>query len=148
VRLGELDDLVRAADRVGRAGHEWGVGLERDVPGLDLVAEPVDRGRAGPDPDQPGVQDGLGEAGVLGEEAIAGVDGVGPRLLGDGQQLLLDEVAVAGGRPVQGIRLVRHLDVQGVPVGIGIHRHRSDPGVLARPGDAHGNLAAVCDQHL
>ena len=32
------------------------------------------------DPDQPGVDDGLGERGVLGEEAVAGVDGVGTGL--------------------------------------------------------------------
>jgi hypothetical protein len=116
--------------------------------GLDLVAERVDGRRAGADPDQAGVDDGLGEVGVLGEEAVAGVDGVGPGLLGDGQQLLLHEVTVTGCGAVERIRLVGHLDVQGVAIGIGVNRHGSDASVLACPGDAHGDFAAVCDQHL
>ena len=36
--------------------------------------------RARPDPDQPGVEDSLGELGVLRQEAVAGVDGVAPDL--------------------------------------------------------------------
>ena len=77
VLLGERDDLVGAGDRVGRAGDERGLRGLGDVPGLDLVAERVDRRGRRPDPGQPGVDDGLGEVRVLGEEAVAGVDGVG-----------------------------------------------------------------------
>ena len=77
VLLGERDDLVGVLDRVLGAGSQRGAGLLGDVPGLDLVAERVDgRGRRA-DPDQPGVEHGLGEVGVLGEEAVAGVHRVG-----------------------------------------------------------------------
>ena len=80
VLLGEGDDLVGAGDRVGGAGDQRGAGALGDVPGGDLVAEVADglRGRA--DPGQAGVQDRLGELGVLREEAVAGVDGVGAGL--------------------------------------------------------------------
>ena len=79
VLLGEGDDLVGAGDRVGGAGDERGAGALGDVAGGDLVAEVADglRGRA--DPGQAGVEDGLGEVGVLGEEAVAGVDRRPPR---------------------------------------------------------------------
>ena len=39
VLLGELDDLVGVLDRVLEAGRQRGVGLQRDVLGLGLVAE-------------------------------------------------------------------------------------------------------------
>ena len=48
-----------------------------DVLGPGLVAERLDRRRRRADPDQPGVDHGLGELGVLGEEAVAGVHRVG-----------------------------------------------------------------------
>ena len=58
------------------------------------------------DPDQPGVDDGLGEVGVLGEEAVAGVHRVGAGLLGDRDDLLDVEVGVgrASRRPGSGPR--------------------------------------------
>ena len=40
----------------------------------------------GPDPDQTGVEDGLGEVGVLGEKAIAGVHGVGAGVGAGGEE--------------------------------------------------------------
>ena len=85
--LGELDDLVRPGHRVLGAGDQGRVGGERDVPGLDLVSELVDGVRARSDPDQPCVDDLLRELGVLGEEAITGVQGIRAGLLGDLDQL-------------------------------------------------------------
>ena len=148
VLLGERDDLVGVVDRVGGAGHQRRVGAGGDVPGLDLVAEGVDRRGGGADPPQPGVHDGLGEGGVLGEEAVAGVDRVGAGLAGHLEQLLLHQVGVAGRGAAEGVGLVGDLDVQGVPVRIGIHRNRTDAAVCARPRDAHGDLATVGNEDL
>ena len=77
VLLGEGDDLLDSVDRVGGTGDERGPGALGDVASAHLVAERLDGGRWGTDPGQAGVDDGLGEARVLGEEAIAGVDGIG-----------------------------------------------------------------------
>jgi hypothetical protein len=74
----ELDDLLGVLDRVLEPRGQRCVGLLRDLLGLGLVAEGLDGLRARADPDQPGVEDGLGELGVLGEEAVAGVDRVDP----------------------------------------------------------------------
>ena len=80
VLLGEGDDLVGARDGVGRAGHQRRAGALGDVAGRDLVAEGAMASGRRADPGQPGVDDGLGEVGVLGEESVAGVDGVGTGL--------------------------------------------------------------------
>jgi hypothetical protein len=146
VLLRELDDLVGALDRVGRAGNQGGVGREGDVACLDLVAEAVDGLGAGTDPHQTGVDDLLREAGVLGEEAVAGVHGIRSGLVGDLDQLVLQQVGVAGRGAPEGVGLVGDLDVQGVAVGLGIHGDGRDAVVGAGAGDADGDLTAVGDE--
>jgi hypothetical protein len=148
VLLGERDDLVGALDRVLGSGYQWRPDLLGDVAGLHLVAEVLDGLRSGTDPDQPGVQDGLGEVGVLGEEAVAGMDAVGAGLGGDRDDLLDREVRVAGRRALQRVGLVGQADEKGVPIGLGVDGDAADAGVLAGPDDAHGDLAAVGDQDL
>ena len=106
VLLREGDDLVGVLDRVLGAGGERGVGLLGDVLGLGLVAEGLDRLGRRADPDQPGVDDGLGEVGVLGEEAVAGVHGVGAGLLRGGDDLLDVEVGVGRRRAAERVGLV------------------------------------------
>ena len=148
VLLREGDDLVGAADRVLRAGHQGGAGLHGDVPRGHLVAEVDDRLRRGADPGQPGVDDGLGEVGVLGEEAVAGVDRVRAGLLGGVQDLVDDQVGVAGGRAAEGERLVGDAHVQRVAVRLGVDGHAGETGVLARARHSHRDLTAVGDQDL
>lgn len=148
VLLGEGDDLVRAGDRVLGARDERGARALGDVPRGDLVAEVADglRGRA--DPGEPGVQDGLGEFGVLGQEPVPGVDGVGARI-GGGLQYLGDiQVARCRGVTAQGVRLVGHADVQRVPVRLGIDGDARDSRILAGAGDADSDFAAIGDEHL
>ena len=148
VLLGEGDDLVRAGDRVGGAGHQRGAGPLGDVPGGDLVAEVADRLRRRADPGQPGVDDGLGEVGVLRQEAVAGVDGVGAGLARPPRGLADVQVAGGGGVAAERVRLVGGADVRRVPVRVGVHRDAGDPGVPAGPGDADRDLAPVGDEHL
>ena len=148
VLLGEGDDLVRALDRVLRAGDQRGPDLLRDVPGLHLVAEGVDGRGRGADPDEAGVEDRLGEARVLGEEAVAGVHRVRARLLGDRDDLLDVEVGVRGSGAVEAVRLVGQPHEERVPVGLRVDRHTADAGVLAGPDDPDRDLAAVGDQDL
>ncbi len=148
VLLRERDDLVRAADRVLGAGDERGAGLEGNVAGGDLVAEVADGLRRRPDPGQPGVEDGLGEVGVLGQEPVAGVHGVGA---GPGRgldDLLDDQVRVGRGAAAEGERLVGHPGVRRVAVGIGVNSDRRIARVPAGPDDADRDLTPVGDEHL
>src|SRR6188768_4145186 len=132
--------------RVGGAGHQRGLGREGDVAGLDLVAEAVDGFRAGADPHEAGVDDLLGEAAVLGEEAVAGVHRVGARLVRDLDQLVLQEVGVSRGGAAERVRLVGDRDVQGVAVRVGVDGDGPDPVVPAGAGDAYRDLTPVGDE--
>jgi len=107
------------------------------------VAEGVDGLRAGADPGQTGVNDLLGERAVLGEEAVAGVNRVRAALRGDRDELVLQEVRVAGSGAAQGVRLVGDLHVEGVAVRLGVDGDRGNAVVLARARDATGNLSTV-----
>ncbi|CAM5350254.1 hypothetical protein STENM36S_07614 [Streptomyces tendae] len=148
VFLREGHDLVRAGDRVGGAGDQGGAGPLGDVAGGDLVAQVPDglRGRA--DPDQAGVQDRLRELRVLGEESVAGVDGVRARLARGFEDLLDVQIAGRGGVTTQGERLISGADMQCVPVRVRVDGHARDPGVPAGPGHADSDFATIGDEHL
>ena len=97
VLLGKGDDLVGAAHRIGSARHLRRAGARGDVPGGHLVAEGPDGSGGRADPGEPGVDDGLGEVGVLGQEAVARMHRVSAGALGRVDDLVDDEVALGGG---------------------------------------------------
>ena len=91
------------------------------------------------DEDEAGRLDGLREVGVLGQEAVAGVDRVGADPLGGADVLLGEEVArdldgLVGDARVQRAEVVRCGD-----------GHGRDPGFAAGAEDASRDLAAVRD---
>ena len=78
VLLGERDDLV-GARTPGRRCRATSGAPARCAMCRAVTLSPRSRIACGrrADPGQPGVDDGLGELGVLRQEAVAGVDGVG-----------------------------------------------------------------------
>ena len=90
----------------------------------------------------------LGEAGVLGQEAVARMDGVGAGDLAGGDERRDVEIAVAGRRRADADALVGEADVHGVGVGGRMHRHGGDAELLAGAQDAERDLAAVGDEDL
>ena len=92
--------------------------------------------------------DGPGEVGVLGEEPVARVHAVGPRLVDHLEDPLGVEVALGGGLPAEREGLVGQAHVQRLPVELGVHRHRGDAHLLAGADDADGDLAPVGDEDL
>ncbi len=146
VLLGEGEHLIGTGDRVGRAGNQRSAGSRGDVPCGDLVAEIADRLRGRTDPGESGVDDGLGEFGVLGQEPVSRVDGVRAGPGGDVEQFADVQIGVRRRGSAQRIGVVGGTDVHRVPVGIGIHRDRPEPGILGRTCDADGDLATVGDQ--
>jgi hypothetical protein len=99
-------DLCRLTSRNHRYPR-----LARDPLRLELVAACAQRIRRRPDPGQPGCVDGLGEVGVLGEEAVARVNRVRSGLLRRANVLLGEEVARDLHRLVGGTRVERAIVV-------------------------------------
>ncbi len=93
-----------------------------------------------------GLRAGLGEFGILGEEAVSGVDGVGVgacRHIENGGDV---QIAVGRRRGADRIRAVGERHVQGAGVGGGVDGDRFDTQLPAGPDDADSDLPAVGDQ--
>ena len=145
-------DEQRQADLAG-VGRRWSrqhrhAGGAHQRLGLDLRAHRGDgRGRRA-DPRQPGRRStARANVGRLGEEAVAGVDGVGAGAAGGVDQQVGAQVGVGGGRARQVHGGVAGGDVQGVGVGVAEHGDRADAEAAARAGDAAGDLPPVGDEH-
>ena len=84
----------------------------------------------------------------LGQEAVAGVNGVGPGLGSYREDLLDAEVALRGAGTAERVGLIGRRDVQGVEVGFGVYGHTVQPGVPAGAHHADRDLAAIRNKHL
>ena len=107
----------------------------------------IDFGRRA-DPGQAGPRHRLGEVAVLGEEAVAGMHGIGARRLGRRQDVVADEIALLGRRRADRLRLIRLRHMQRPGIGLGVDRDRLQAERAAAADDAAGDLAAIGDQHL
>ncbi len=113
---------------------------------LDLVAHDADVLRRRADEGDLVLFEDLGEAGVLRQEAVAGMHGVGAGDLAGGQQARNIEIAFGGGRRPDAHALVGKADVHGVGVRGRMHGDGGDAELLARALDAQCNLSPVGDQ--
>src|SRR6185437_2497310 len=113
-----------------------------DAFGLELVAADTQRVRRRPDPDELRRVHRFGEVGVLGEEAIAGMDRIGAGLLGGTDVLFREEVAANVHRLVGATCMERALVVGGDD-GNGL-----DPKLARCMKDTQCDLAAVRDEQL
>ena len=143
---GDLQGLLGAGDgAVGAGDHRHAIGAHQ-VPGGGFVAHLPDHVSGGADELQSALLAQVGELRVLGEEAVARVDGVTAGLQGGGEDGGHVEVALPRLGGADAHRLGGQLHVEGVGVGGGVHRHRLDLHLPAGADDAHGDLAPVGDQ--
>jgi hypothetical protein len=157
--VGRLDQQ-RVADLLPRGGQQiagtrnrraWehrNSRLRRDPAGFELVAEGGQDLRRGADPAEPGGQDRLGELRLLGQESVAGVDGVGAGAAGGVEDGVGAQVGVGRGGAAEGDGLAGLGDEGGVAVGVGEHGHGGDAHGPGRAQDSGGDLAPVGDQEL
>ena len=113
---------------------------------LEPIASIADAG--GPMKVDPRLLEPPRERGVLGEEAVAGVDGLRPRLLDHLEDLVHDEVGLRRGARAEQVRLGGALDVLGVAVGLGVDGDGRDAELVERADHAYGDLAPVGDEDL
>ena len=145
---GQRAGLVVGAHRLQRARHHRHLQLARELAGRRLVAHGADGRRRRPHEGQPGGAARLGEARVLGEEAVARVHGVGAGGAGGGDERVDRQVALGGRRRSDRVRLVGHEHVQRLAVGLREDRHGGDALLAAGADDAHRDLAPVGDEQL
>ena len=129
--------------------------LDRQVAGGDLVAQPAHRLRRRPDEDDAGRRAGFGELRALRQEAVARMNGVGARQLGDAdrlgdRQVAFDrsEIALQMRAAADLVALVRLEPVQRVLVLLRPDRDRPDAQFVRRAKNADGDLGAVGDEDL
>ena len=129
--------------QIARRGRHPG-GLHQLLGGV-LQAHGLDAGRPGADPDQPGIQHGLGKGGVFGKEAIARMDRLCPGGLGRGNDPVAHQIAFAcrAGADMHG--LIRQPHVQRLRIGIGIDRHRANAHLPRGADDPASDFAAIGD---
>ena len=91
---GEGFDLGRVLQGTVDARCQGSADLLRELTGGDLVAEGRDRVRRRADPDETRGLDGGSEVGVLGQESVSGVDGIGAGGLRSGENRVDVEVGL------------------------------------------------------
>eukprot|EP00672_Neobodo_designis_P009204 CAMPEP_0174878804 /NCGR_PEP_ID=MMETSP1114-20130205/82940_1 /TAXON_ID=312471 /ORGANISM="Neobodo designis, Strain CCAP 1951/1" /LENGTH=759 /DNA_ID=CAMNT_0016114193 /DNA_START=142 /DNA_END=2421 /DNA_ORIENTATION=+ len=150
----EADALRLGDELLGRlvltvvSGHDGDAGVGHDVLRLRLGAHGADRGRRRADPLDAGRGDGVGEVGVLGEEAVAGVDALGAGALRDVEDVVTEQVRRLGRRRADAERLVGALDVLAVALSVAVHSDGAEAHRLGGLENAAGDLATVGDEHL
>jgi len=151
---GESDGLRQLEGVVGvlylrlHAGHDGRARQTHEAPGDALVAHEADGVRRGADEDDARLRAALGEGLVLGEEAIARMNGLDLGLFGDGQDSV--HVQIAGSRQWRAdvVGLVRQVRVKRLPIGVRIDRHRPDAHPLTGADDPAGYLPSVRNEYF
>ena len=147
--LGGGADFVRICRQravgAGNAGDARGF---HGFDGFDFVAHHADGFGARADEGEAGLFDALGEVGVFGEEAVAGVDGVGVGDFGGGDDGRHIEVAFGRWRGTDADGFVGQHDVFEVGIGLGVDGDGFDAHFAAGAQDAQRDFAAVGDQHF
>jgi hypothetical protein len=146
-RLRADDEVVEIAGRHDRRRHRHALRLGEGA-GRDLVAHQRDGVGGGADEDEAGRLDGGREAGVLRQEAVARMDGVGAG--GERRRHDRVDVEMGGHRRLAGDRdrLARHGHVPRPRLDRVMDRHRGDAHGVERADHAAGDLAAVGDEDL
>ena len=140
--------LGLGADRAVAAGNGRDAEIARRGLGDDLVAHEPDVLRRGADEGEGVLLDHLGEVGVLGQEPVAGMDGVGAGDLGGGQDRHRVQVAVGGLGRADADALVGEPHVHRLGIGGRMHGDRGHVQLAAGAQDAQRHLAAIGDQDL
>ena len=150
IRRGRGDRGRSPRGRRSTPGQHRHAGRRHQRLGLELRAHGLDRLGRRPDEGEPGVGAAAGEGGVLGEEPVAGVHGVGagaPRPRRRSQVAAQVGVGRRGAGQAHGLVGLAH--ERRVGVGVGEHGDGGDAQSRARCGmTRRGDLAAVGDQQL
>ena len=129
-------------------GHDRHSGFGHDRLGLRFRAHRADRRRRRPDEDESGRGNRSREVRVLGQEAVAGMDGLGTARAGRGDDRLALEIARPRRRGAHPIRFITRGHVQRGRVGVRIYGDGANTHAPRRTCDPARDLAPVRDEDL
>src|SRR5579875_2570211 len=137
---------AQIARRPHVARHGWRADGFRRALGRRLRSHRADGGGWWADEDNTGFGAGVSKLGVLGEEAVAGVDRLGAAGLGGGDDRGDVEVALTRRGRANAIGGVGQAHMRRVAVGVGIDGDGAYAKLLAGEDETHGDLATIGDQ--
>ena len=140
---GDALRLDRVADCAVRARHDRNAQALGRAFRLDLVAHDADMVAGRADEGDVVRRQDVGELGVLRQEAVAGMHGVGAGDFAGSDDLVDVEIAVARRRRADAHAFVGEAHMHRVGVGGRMHDHRLDAELLARAQHPKGDFAAV-----
>ena len=154
-------DQHRVADAVGRhvqyarglvvaviARRQWNPGIAHQLLGFRLRAHGADRrGRRADEGDAVGSQR-LGEVGILGEEAVAGVHRLRTGAQARLDDLVGDQIGFTRRSRAEQHRLVGQADMAGVGVGVRIDSDGAHAHAAGGLDDAAGDFSAVGNKNF
>ncbi len=146
--VGDFDGMVCVIDHADEARHDIDARFQRELFGLDLVTHRRDGISGGADEDDAFRVQRLTEALAFGEEAVAGVDGVGTGLFARFDDLVGNQIGLGGGRRADVHGFIRHQHMRRARIGIGIDRDGLDTHLLGGAHNTTRNFATVRDQDL
>ena len=135
-------------DRLVGSGNRSGIGFERHVTRLHLVAKGIEDIGGRSDERRAGIGDRACECGFLAQEAVARMDRVRARVAQRFQDRVDIEIRLFRRRRPDEDLLVRFGDVRRVRVRVRINRDGRDAETFAGANDAASDLTAICDQDL
>src|SRR5450631_2473452 len=145
--VGDFHRLGVIVDHAKMAGHGGDVRRGRRFLRLDLVAHGRDGLRVRPDEHDAGGFQRLGKGLALGQKPVAGMHGLRAARLAGGHDLVDQQIALGRFRRADGNGAIRHLNVQGVLVGVRIDRDRLDTHTAGGLDDPAGDFAAIGNQN-
>src|SRR5690606_37959599 len=128
-----------------KAGNNRHAGRLGDAPRLDFRPHRLHGFSRRADEDQPGFGAGADESRILRQEAVAGMNGIGPAGAGSGDDRRDVEIAFRRRRRSQPPGDVGQAHMQGTRIGIGVDGYRAQAEAAAGGDDAAGDLAPVGD---
>ena len=142
----DLHRLVGIRDQAHIARHRRNPGLGRQFLRGDLVTHRLDRTGRRADEGDTGLVQRLGKLHVFRQETITRMHRLGAGFLDCRHDLVDHDIRLVRRGRADMHRLVRHLDMQRISVGVGIDRDRLDPHLFRRLDHPAGDFATVRDQ--
>ncbi len=141
----EPESFVRVVNRPVRARNDRHSDVLHRLAGGGLVAHEPDLLRGRSDEVDVGRDARLGELRVLGEETVAGMDGVGAGDLGGGDDARDVEVGLARRSGPDADVVVGEAHVERFAIRFGVHGHRLDAELATGANHTEGNFSAISD---